>query len=150
MSESRAFGGAPRQTIINRLVCRQAYSFPYLIRQTNRSRDFLHPRLSSIFDTHSKKRNAPKRCVSLFGAGDESRTRRNQLGKLTPYRKATPAFFLIISLLKKIVNPFLCPFVKKSQPFPRVFSPRETRLSLFPFFRQDSIPLPSLQSGQIP
>ena len=25
-------------------------------------------------------------CVFLVGAGDESRTRRNQLGKLTPYR----------------------------------------------------------------
>ena len=40
-----AFGDAPQQTIINRLVCLPISSFSHRRWQTNRSRDFFHPQV---------------------------------------------------------------------------------------------------------
>ena len=45
-----------------------------------------------------------------FGAGDESRTRREQLGKLPPYREATPALLFYYSPFLIKCQPLFCSF----------------------------------------
>ena len=44
------------------------------------------PPSTLVSSRFTPKKDAFARKASFFGAGDESRTRRNQLGKLTPYR----------------------------------------------------------------
>ena len=52
--ESRAFGGAPRWTIINCPFCRQVVCYITRIGQNARSRSRLHPRLSPRFGLFPK------------------------------------------------------------------------------------------------
>ena len=55
--EIRAFGGAPRLTIINRQVCGNLFCNRTIRSQTARSRSRLHPRISLIFCLPQKKRD---------------------------------------------------------------------------------------------
>ncbi len=51
-----------------------------------RARLALASTLASHFLSFSYKRKAPQWALFVYGAGNGSRTRRNQLGKLAPYR----------------------------------------------------------------
>ena len=83
--ESRAFGGAPRSDVINVVLCRPLFRSPTPQGKAFCSHKTAPPStlVESALSTKTKKHHTGAFC---FGAGDESRTRREQLGKLPPYR----------------------------------------------------------------
>ena len=92
-AKSRTFGGAPRQTIINRLVCRLCFSAILRYRANKSLSRFSPPSTLGSIRSIFQKEKRPTRDVCLFGAGERARNRHTATGiKTHIFTRFSPIF----------------------------------------------------------